>query len=411
MYDAIIVGARCAGAPTAMLLARKGYRVLVVDKATFPSDTLSTHILWPHGAEVMDRWGLLDRLAVTACPPIARRMLYDLGPIELVGGIPDANRGRGGYCPRRTVLDKLLVDAAVEAGADLRTAFTVEELLWTEDRVVGLRGRGRGGARVEERARIVIGADGVHSLVARAAAAPEYDTRPTIAMYDYSYYSGFEADDIEQHVRDYYGVGCFPTHDGLTLIVAVWPTRRFPEIRTNVERYVLEACHSIPSVGDRLQDARREERWFGTAGVANYFRRPYGPGWALVGDAGYDKDPLTAQGMSDAFIDADALAKALDDGWSGRRPLEAALADHQAARDRRARPMYEFTCQLAALEPPPPPMRELFAALHGNRAATDEFYSALTGASSLPAFMSPENIGRIIGTGEGRDFREAAPTP
>ena len=127
MYDAIIVGARCAGAPTAMLLARKGHRVLLVDRAHFPSDTISTHILWPHGAEIMDRWGLLDRLAATGCPPVARRMIFDVGPVTLKGGVTDTNRGRGGFCPRRTVLDKLLVDAAVEAGAELREGFIVED--------------------------------------------------------------------------------------------------------------------------------------------------------------------------------------------------------------------------------------------------------------------------------------------
>ena len=123
-----------------------------------------------------------------------------------------------------------------------------------------------------------------------------------------------------------------------------------------------EAHESVPSVADRLRGAKRVEPWAGTAGVPNYFRRPYGPGWALVGDAGYDKDPLTAQGMSDAFIDAEALAAALDDGWSGRRALDGALAEHQAARDRRAKPMYDFTCELAKLEPAPAHMRELFAA-------------------------------------------------
>ena len=114
------------GSPTAMLLARKGYRILLVDKATFPSDTISTHIIWPHGAEVMDRWGLLDRLAATGCPPVARRLIFDVGPFALKGGVADTNAGRGGFCPRRTVLDKLLVDAAAEAGAEVREAFTVE---------------------------------------------------------------------------------------------------------------------------------------------------------------------------------------------------------------------------------------------------------------------------------------------
>jgi 2-polyprenyl-6-methoxyphenol hydroxylase-like FAD-dependent oxidoreductase len=134
----------------------------------------------------------------------------------------------------------------------------------------------------------------------------------------------------------------------------------------------------------------------GTAGVPNCFRQPSGPGWALVGDAGYSKDPITAQGISDAFIDADALTTALDDGWSGRRPIDDAMAGYQASRDQRAKPMYDFTCQLATLEPPPPPMQRLFAALRGNQEATNQFYSAMTGSRPLPAFMDPENLDRIM---------------
>src|SRR5688572_26844005 len=162
MYDAIVVGARCAGSPTAMLLARRGYRVLLVDKARFPSDTVSTHVIWPHGAEALDRWGLLQRLAVTGCPPVARRMIFDVGPFALKGGVTNANQGRGGFCPRRTVLDKILVDAAVESGAELRENLTVEELLWSDGQVAGIRARTTGGEKIDERARIVIGADGVH---------------------------------------------------------------------------------------------------------------------------------------------------------------------------------------------------------------------------------------------------------
>ena len=396
MYDAIIVGARCAGAPTAMLLARKGYRVLLVDRASFPSDTISTHIIWPHGAEVLDRWGLFDRLAATGCPPIARRMLFDVGPFALIGGVTDSNGMRGGLCPRRTVLDKLLVDAAVEAGTELREEFSAQALLWDADRVAGIKGTGRSAGAVEERARVVIGADGVHSLVAQAVDAAEYDTKPPLATYYYSYYSGFAADDIEQHFRDYRGVGCFPTHDGLTLIAGVWPSRRFEELRADIEGHTRDLHETAPSVKERLKAAKRESKWFGTAGVGNYFRQPYGPGWALVGDAGYDKDPITAQGISDAFIDAEALTTALDEGWSGRRSMDDALAGYHVSRDRRAKPMYDFTCQLATLGPPAPPLPDLFAALHGNRDATDDFFSAITGSRPLAAYMNPDNIGRII---------------
>jgi 2-polyprenyl-6-methoxyphenol hydroxylase-like FAD-dependent oxidoreductase len=396
MYDAIIVGARCAGAPTAMLLARKGYRVLVVDRATFPSDTISTHIVWPHGAAIMDHWGLLSRLAATGCPSTALNLIFDVGPFALRGAVTDANGGRGGFCPRRTVLDKMLVDASVEAGAELREGFTVEGLLWDGDRVTGIRGHSRTGSTLEERARVVIGADGAHSLVAKAVQAPEYDTKPPLTTNYYSYYSGFVADDLEEYVRDYHAVGCFPTHDGLTLIAVLWPSNRFHEVRADIEGHVWKALESTPTVADRLRAATREEQWVGTAGVPNYFRQPFGPGWALVGDAGYNKDPITAQGISDAFLDATALAQALDDGWSGRRSLDDALAEDRANRDQRAKPMYDFTCQLATLEPPAPHMRQLFAALRGNQEATNQFYSAITGARPLPTFMNPENIDRIM---------------
>ena len=128
MYDAIVVGARCAGSPTAMLLARKGYRVLLVDKATFPSDTMSTHLVHPPGVAALERWGLLDRLVATGCPPV-ERYSFDFGPVTIAGSPQPVDGVARAYCPRRTVLDQLLVDAAVEAGAELREGFTVDEVL------------------------------------------------------------------------------------------------------------------------------------------------------------------------------------------------------------------------------------------------------------------------------------------
>jgi flavin-dependent dehydrogenase len=298
------------------------------------------------------------------------------------------------------VLDKLLVDAAAGAGAELREGFTMEALLWDGDRVIGIKGHGRSGGSINERARIVIGADGIHSLVAKTVRAPEYDAKPPLATNYYSYYSRFDADDLEEYVRDYLAVGCFPTHDGLTLIAVLWPSLRFQEIRSDIEGGVWKALESTPTVAERLRSARREEKWVGIAGVPNYFRQPFGPGWALVGDAAYSRDPITAQGISDAFIDAHSLVAALDEGWSGRRSLDEALASHQASRDRRVKPMYDFTCQLAMLEPPSPFMQRLFLALRGNQDATNRFYSAITGSSPLPAFMHPANIDQIVARAE-----------
>lgn len=405
MYDAIVVGARCAGSPTAMLLARQGFRVLLVDRASFPSDTLSTHILWPHGAEVLARWGLLELLAATGAPPICRRMTFDVGAFALHGTIPDANDGRGGFCPRRTVLDSLLLHSAVEAGVEVREGFTVDELLTSGDGVDGIRGHGRDGRPVEESARIVIGADGVSSFVARAARAEEYDVRPVAACGYYSYFSGVEQDDIELYVRDHHAFGGVPTNAGLHLVMVNWPARDFPAVRADIEGSVWRALESAPRFAARVRAGRREERWYGTAGLPGYFRKPYGQGWALVGDASYHKDPITAQGISDAFIEAEMLAATLTAAWTTGAPLDDAMAAHEAARNERVRPMYEFTAQLAALEPPPPELRALFAALHGNEDATNAFLSAITGAVPLPEFMSPENLGRIMAAANAQPHR------
>jgi 2-polyprenyl-6-methoxyphenol hydroxylase-like FAD-dependent oxidoreductase len=409
MYDAIIVGARCAGSPTAMLLARRGFKVLLLDRATFPTDTISTHILWPHGAEVLARWGLLDRLASTGAPPICRRMRFDVGPFALHGTIPDANDGRGGFCPRRTVLDALLVNAAVESGAEVRQGFAVEELLRADDAVVGIRGHSKGMKSIEERARIVIGADGVNSFVAQAVRAPEYDVQPVAACAYYSYFSGMRQDDIELYVREHVAFGGAPTNGGLHLVMVNWPATDFPTVRNDVEGHVWRALEAAPDFLARVREGHREEKWYGTAGVPGYLRTPYGNGWALVGDASYNRDPITAQGISDAFIDAEMLVEALSAGLSGSGGFDEPLAAHESTRNERVRPMYEFTTHLAALEPPPPDMRALFAALRGNQDATNAFLSAITGAIPLSDFMAHENIRRILGAANEAEHRERTP--
>jgi 2-polyprenyl-6-methoxyphenol hydroxylase-like FAD-dependent oxidoreductase len=174
-----------------------------------------------------------------------------------------------------------------------------------------------------------------------------------------------------------------------------WPATEFPSVRADIDRHVRRALESAPDFAARVGEGRREDRWYGTAGVPGYFRKPYGKGWALVGDASYNRDPITAQGISDAFIEAEMLAATLSTAWSGTGTLDDGLAAQETARNERVRPMYEFTSQLAALEPPPPEMRALFGALRGNEDATSAFLSAITGAIPLAEFMSHENLARI----------------
>ena len=392
-YDAIIVGARCAGSPTAMLLARKGYKVLVVDKATFPSDTVSTHLIHPPGVAALGRWGLLDRLLETGCPPI-HTYAFDFGPLTITG-TPAIDAARASYAPRRTVLDTLLVDAASEAGAEVREAFTVEQLAFEDGRVVGIRGHDRGGRTVTERARVVIGADGRHSLVAKTVRPEQYHERPEILMAYYTYYSGLPMDGhFQTWIRPARGFAAWPTNDDLTLLIAGWPFAEFKANRTDIEGNVLKTLDLAPAFGERVRAARREERFVGAA-VLNYFRKPYGPGWALVGDAGYNKDYITAQGIQDAFRDAELCATALDEAFSGARHFDVAMREYQTARDAHILPMYELTCEFATLEPPPPEMQQLLAAMHGNQEAMDGFARTIAGATSPAEFFAPENVARI----------------
>jgi 2-polyprenyl-6-methoxyphenol hydroxylase-like FAD-dependent oxidoreductase len=168
-----------------------------------------------------------------------------------------------------------------------------------------------------------------------------------------------------------------------------------------VEGYVWRALESAPDFAARVRQGRRQEKWYGTAGVPGYFRKPYGKGWALVGDASYNRDPITAQGISDAFMDAQLLVDVLSRWLSAHGTFDELLAAHESARNERVRPMYEFTTHLAALEPPPPEMQALFGALRGNQDATNAFLSAITGAIPLFDFMSNDNIGRIMAAAKG----------
>jgi flavin-dependent dehydrogenase len=395
MYDAIVVGARCAGSPTAMLLARKGYRVLLLDRDIFPSDHLSTHWIHQPGVARLERWGLRDRLAATGCPPITS-ITMDLGPFALRGSPPPFEDVAEAYCPRRTVLDKLLVDAAVQAGAELREHFAVQELVWHADRVVGVTGQTAAGTSVTEQARVVIGADGIHSLVARQVAAPTYNERPTYSCAYYSYWSGVPVESVEFYPRDHCGFGALPTHDGLTCIIAGLPNDQFPAYRADVQAAFSNILEQAPAFAERVRLGRREDRFSGTAEMRNFFRKPFGPGWALVGDAGYHKDPITAQGISDAFRDAELLTEAVDAGLSGTRRIEEAMADYQQRRNESAMPLYDLTCQFAMLEPPPPEMQQLFAALRGNRPQADRFMGTLAGTVPIPEFFAPENVGSIV---------------
>jgi len=393
-YDAIVIGARCAGSPTAMLLARKGYRVLVVDRSTFPSDILSTHVIQPKGVAALARWGLLDQVVATGCPPVNVHT-FDFGPITIAGTPRPTDGNATVYAPRRTVLDKILVDAARAAGAEMREEFTVDELLVDDGAVVGIAGHDRGGRRVTERARVVIGAEGRNSLVAKTMRPGDYHTKPALEHGYYTYFADLPVSGFEIFVRPDRGFAAIPTNDGLTMVVAGWPVAEKDAYRADIEGNFLATMDLVPSFAERVRAATRAERFTG-GHVPNFFRVPFGAGWALVGDAGYTKDPITAQGISNAFRDAELVTAGLDAVWRGETSYADAMRTYQSTRDDECLPMYEFTTQLATLEPPPPEMQQLLGAIVGNQSAMDGFVSVATGTLSPADFFDPENVGQIM---------------
>jgi flavin-dependent dehydrogenase len=389
VYDAIIVGARCAGSPLAMLLARAGAKVLLLDKAAFPSDSISTHYIHNSGTARLQRWGVLDRVRASGAPAVSR-LRYDFGDIVLEGTPPPTDGAQEAFAPRRVVLDQILLEEALAAGVSFRESFLVDGLVQEDGRVTGIRGHHSGGALVEERARVVVGADGAGSPIAQSLGAAEYNVHPAMTCFYYSYWSGLSMDAAEVYVRPRSVTVAFPTNDGLTIIVQIWPLDQVDSVRSNVEEAFYRSLDSLTALAGRVRAGRREERFFGMISRRNSFRKPFGPGWALAGDAGYYRDPITAQGMRDAFRDADLLSEALIDGTAG------ALEQYEQRRNQDSAAMYALTIERASFAPPPSDAIALLAALQGNQEQTDRWTGIDAGSVSPAEFYSAENVASIM---------------
>lgn len=345
-YDVVIAGARCAGATTAMLLARRGLRVLVVDPVRYGTDTLSTHALMRGAVLQLHRWGLLERVRATGAPPIpATTFHYGAEeiriPIKARDGIDVL------YAPRRTVLDPILVDAAREAGAEVVFGRSVVDLVRDgEGRVRGARISGADREVVDIAADLVIGADGMRSRVARILEAEADYTVPDAACSIYGYWEGISLEGYHWFFEPGVSIGTIPTNDGATCLFALVPQAAFEEQRSGG----IEAIHreALAAASPELAEtvAGREPiggkvRAF--AGADGFLRRSTGPGWALVGDAGYFRDPITAHGITDAFREAELLARAMTEHGTS-------LSEYQSGRDARVRGLLDVTHRIASFE-------------------------------------------------------------
>lgn len=346
-YDALVVGARVAGATVAARLAEQGRKVLLVDRDEFPSDTLSTHALAFNAVDSLRRLGVLDRIEAAGFRRIFRHRAWveDIC-IEAPAGPP----GTYSIAPRRIVLDQILLDRAVECGAELQQRARVDGLLTEDGVVVGAVVQHIGGERREVRARVVVGADGKQSQIAQWVGAEKYDERPIGRPIYYGYFRGF-APLAQPAIELFFGANrigfCFPMRpDEHCLILEVQP-EEFESIRREPATWFRREFATLPGMAERIQNAELEGRMLGTRGVENFFRKPYGPGWALTGDAAYVKDPCTGYGIGDALLQSFMIAKALG-AWFDGAEWETTMEDYTQRRDATLRPLYEQTVAAAA---------------------------------------------------------------
>lgn len=348
VYDAVVVGARCAGASTALLLARQGRSVLLVDRAPLGSDTMSTLFIRQSGVALLSRWGVLDAVIASGCPPLDT-ISYDVGDVRLESPAPTVPGADAAYAPRRTVLDRLLVDAATTAGAEFAESTSVRELVRDGDRVAGVRLKAAGGER-DVRARLVVGADGMRSPTANLLGAPLEVSDPLASCVYYTTWSGIRTG-FGFHERPGRWIARIPTHDDLTLVSTYFPQPEFDRVRRDPVAAHLESLRAnAPDVHEMLADAEQVDRIRGTGDQRNFYRRAHGPGWALVGDAGHHLDTITASGISNAFIQADILTDELSGTDLGDPAATDAATARFAARSRGATSgTYQATLDLARL--------------------------------------------------------------
>lgn len=393
MYDVIVVGARCAGSPTAMLLARAGYRVLLLDRSRFPRDTLSTHYIHQPGIARLGHWGVLDEVAATGCPPIDR-VVYQVGDVRLEGCSWPVDGYRSAYAPRRHRLDPVLASAAVAAGAEFRDGCRVEDLLFDGDRVAGVRCRTARGS-FEERALLVVGADGMRSTVASLVSAPITMEGPRRSCVYFTYFEDLPAT-FEIYQRPGRLVGTVPTNDGRTLVGAYFPQAEFESIRGDgLGAFLGSVRTTAPDVHERLMAGRQAERLYGTGDQLNFFRRAAGPGWVLVGDSGYHKDSIGNSGITDAFLQVQLLVDHVGERLRDPAALDGALRRFAADRDERFFGQYHGTLRAAELSVARDRV-DLLRAISGRQDLVDQFFSTLSGAIDVDDFYTDELLDVLV---------------
>ena len=342
-FDAVVIGARCAGAATAMLLARAGHRVLMVDRGRYGTDTLSTHALMRGAVVLLHRWNILPAVIAADATPV-RQATFFYGDESVTIPIAPRDGIEALYAPRRYVLDRLLVDAAGAAGVDIVYGVRIKGLQRSEaGTVTGVVLEDASGHVHYVASRILVGADGLRSTVARLVGAPTYRMGEHASATMYGHWNNLGVGGYGWYFVSGLSAAAIPTNAGQVCVSVSMPGPEFARLLAHQsDRAFQELLSQVaPALAEQVRFAG-PARLHGFPGQAGFFRQAYGPGWALVGDAGYFRDPVTAHGITDALRDAELLAGAIDTGSEG------ALADYQAQRDAASVELFEITDAIAS---------------------------------------------------------------
>lgn len=410
-YDAIIVGARISGAATAALLAQQGARVLLLERAHFPAPTVSCPIFFGNSLAVLERIGVLRDIEAIGAP----RITYygtRMPAFDLVTRLPESHGRDYAYSIRREVLDTtILRRVQTHPNITLLEGFDVRDVVWSMGRVVGVRGRQSGGHEQTFYAEAVIGADGKRSVVARHVDAPVYDRIVGTTAIFYAYYRNF-APLAEPSAVVYgdpqrmKGVLVFDADDGLTVMSVGVPAEQFDIARKDPEGTLERVWRSMPELAERGRNAERATPVMGQGPVDSFYRQSYGPGWALVGDAGHYVDPITGQGINHALKGAELFA----DAWARTRRRTGwaqAMAEYQRQRDAATRPMWEliaFSAQMQQVQQQEGPLQDLgmtlgnalFRAIARQPRVAAQYVGMFSGATPVRSFMNPVNLARVL---------------
>lgn len=397
-YDIVIVGGRIAGASTALLLARAGARVAVVERGRRGSDTVSTHGLMRAGVLQLSRWGLLDRVVAAGTPPILRTSFHypDGEPVRV--SIRPSPGVDALYAPRRTVLDRILADAAEEAGATFMPETTVTSLLQGRDgRVRGVAAQDARGSRMQLEGALTVGADGIRSVVAQHVEASILRQGRRASATLYRYVQGMPGEGYEWVYGDRAAAGLIPTNAGDTCVFVSTTPSRMRELRRSGREKAFTAL--LRSAGgelvDRVLASSERTPMRGWSGVPGHVRQSWGPGWALVGDAGYFKDPITAHGITDGLRDAELLANGILETLSGQALEAVALSAYQTTRDRLSNQFRAVTEEVAGFDWDAARARELLRSVSSAMSDEVDHLQALPErhvGPGLAAFLTTDNV-------------------